>query len=54
MLRENLLLIREEPGVVKVVPPSRLADYQKAGLVSAAYVPEPRPAPPSETKQAGP
>lgn len=37
---ENLLLIREKPGVVKVIPPSRLTDYQKAGLVSASYVPE--------------
>jgi|GEM_PF-1715836 len=36
---ENLLLIRETPGVVKVIPPSRLADYQKAGLISAPYVP---------------
>jgi hypothetical protein len=47
---ENLLLIREKPGVVKVVPPSRLADYQKAGLVSAAYVPEQRPPAPSAAK----
>ena len=39
--RENLLLIREKPGVVKVIPTSRLADYQKAGLVDASYQPEP-------------
>jgi hypothetical protein len=39
MRRENLLLIREKAGVVKVIPPSRLAAYQKAGLVSAAFVP---------------
>lgn len=38
---ENLLLIREKPGVVKVIPPSRLADYQKAGLVDPSYKPEP-------------
>jgi hypothetical protein len=46
--RENLLLIREKPGVVKVIPPSRLADYQKAGLVDASYKPEAttRPIPP--------
>jgi hypothetical protein len=37
---ENLLLIREKPGVVKVIPPSRLAEYQKAGLVDASYQPE--------------
>lgn len=37
--RERLLLIREE-GVVKVVPPSRLADYQNARLVSASYKPQ--------------
>jgi hypothetical protein len=36
MRRENLLLIREKAGVVKVIPPSRLAEYQKAGLVSAS------------------
>ena len=36
--RENLLLIRESSRLVKVVPPTRLADYQKAGLVSASYV----------------
>lgn len=35
MRQENLLLLREKGGVVKVIPPSRLADYQKAGLVSA-------------------
>ena len=38
--RENLLLIRERSGVVKVIPTSRLADYQKAGLVDASYKPE--------------
>jgi len=38
--RERLLLIREEAGVVKVIPPSRLADYQKAGLVGTSYKPE--------------
>jgi hypothetical protein len=47
--RENLLLIREKGGVVKIVPPSRLADYQKAGLVDAAYKPPvtvpPQPSP---------
>lgn len=36
MRQENLLLIREKGGVVKVIPPSRLPDYQKAGLVRAA------------------
>ena len=36
--RENLLLIRETPRLVKVIPPSRLADYQKAGLVSSSFV----------------
>jgi hypothetical protein len=30
---DTLLLIREEPGVVKIVPRTRLAEYQKAGLV---------------------
>lgn len=37
--KENLLLIREKSGVVKVIPPSRLADYQKAGLVDRSYKP---------------
>ena len=31
--QENLMLIRESPGIVKVIPRSRLADYQKAGLI---------------------
>lgn len=44
MRQENLLFIREKAGLVKVVPPSRLADYQKAGLVSVALV-----APPGST-----
>lgn len=39
MWQENLLLIHESPRLVKVIPPSRLADYQKAGLVSTSYVP---------------
>jgi hypothetical protein len=34
---ENLLFIREKTGVVKVIPPSRLGDYQKAGLVDPSY-----------------
>ena len=29
----TLLLIREAPGVVKVVPRTKLADYQKVGLI---------------------
>jgi hypothetical protein len=32
--QDSLLLIRERPGLVKIVPRSKLADYQKAGLVS--------------------
>ena len=32
--QDSLLLIREKPGLVKIVPRSKLADYQKAGLVS--------------------
>ena len=32
--QDNLLLIREKPGLVKVVPRSKLAGYQKAGLVN--------------------
>ena len=39
MWAENLLFIREKAGVVKVIPPSRLSDYQKAGLVDASYKP---------------
>ncbi len=31
--QDTLMLIRERPGVVKVVPRSKLAEYQKAGLV---------------------
>ena len=31
--QDTLLLIRERPGLVKVVPRSKLAEYQKAGLV---------------------
>ncbi len=34
---DNLLLIREKPGLVKVVPLSKLADYQKAGLADAGF-----------------
>jgi hypothetical protein len=33
--QDTLLLIRENPRLVKVVPRSKLADYQKAGLVKA-------------------
>jgi hypothetical protein len=33
---DTLLLIRDEPGVVKIVPRAKLADYQKAGLVKSA------------------
>ena len=31
--QDTLLLIRERPKVVKIVPRTKLADYQKAGLV---------------------
>jgi len=31
--QDTLLLIRETPGVVKVLPRSKLAEYRKAGLV---------------------
>ncbi len=31
--QDTLLLIRETPGVVKVVPRTKLAEYRKAGLV---------------------
>ena len=31
--QDTLLLIREPPGVVKVLPRSKLAEYRKAGLV---------------------
>ena len=37
---DSLLLIREKPGLVKVVPRSKLAAYQKAGLVDANFKPE--------------
>ncbi len=33
---DTLLLIHERPGLVKVVPRSKLAEYEKAGLVKAA------------------
>jgi hypothetical protein len=33
--QDTLLLIREAPGTVKVVPRSKLAEYQQAGLVKA-------------------
>jgi len=33
--QDTLLVLRESPRVVKVVPRSKLADYQKAGLVKA-------------------
>jgi hypothetical protein len=33
--QDTLLLIRERPGMVKVVPRSKLGEYQKAGLVTA-------------------
>lgn len=36
--QENLLLVRERPRLVKLIPPSRLADYQKAGLVSSSFI----------------
>src|SRR5262249_30865020 len=39
MYQDNLLLISERPGLVKVVPRSQLGTYQKAGLVSPHYVP---------------
>jgi hypothetical protein len=31
--QDTLLLIREQPGVIKIVPRTKLADYHKAGLV---------------------
>jgi len=34
--QDTLLLIRERPGVVKVVPRTKLAVYQRAGLVKAS------------------
>ena len=34
--QDTLLVIRERPGVVKIVPRTKLAEYQKAGLVMAA------------------
>ena len=33
--QDTLLVIREQPGVVKIVPRTKLAEYQKAGLVKA-------------------
>ncbi len=33
--QDKVLLIRESPGVVKVVPQSKLPDYQRAGLVKS-------------------
>ena len=35
VFHDTLLLIRERPGVVKVVPRKKLAEYQKIGLVKA-------------------
>ncbi len=34
IFEDTLLVIRERPGVVKIVPRTKHADYQKAGLVS--------------------
>jgi hypothetical protein len=33
--QDTLLVIREEPGMVKIVPRTKLTEYQKAGLVKA-------------------
>ena len=33
--QDTLLVIRERPGVVKIVPRTKLSEYQKAGLVRA-------------------
>jgi hypothetical protein len=33
--QDTLLLVRERPGLVKVLPRSKLTEYQKAGLVKA-------------------
>ena len=33
--QDSVLLIRERPGQIKVVPRSKLSEYQKAGLVKA-------------------
>lgn len=33
--QDTLVLIREKPGVVKIVPRTKLADYQKEGLVKS-------------------
>jgi len=33
--QDTLLVIRERPGVAKIVPRTKLAEYQKAGLVKA-------------------
>ena len=35
--QDTLLLIREKPRLVKVVPRSKLAEYKKAGLVKSAF-----------------
>jgi hypothetical protein len=37
---DSVLFIREKPGLVKVVPRSKLAAYQEAGLVDANFKPE--------------
>ena len=34
--QDTLLVIHERPGVVKIVPRTKLAEYQKAGLVKVA------------------
>jgi len=33
--KDKLLLIRDRPGVVKIVPESKLRDYEKSGLIKA-------------------
>jgi hypothetical protein len=35
--QDTLLVIRERPGVVKIVPRTKLAEYEKAGLVKAGF-----------------
>ncbi|NOS69984.1 MAG: hypothetical protein HOP33_08640 [Verrucomicrobia bacterium] len=47
---ENLLLVRENARVVKVIPRSRLPDYQKAGLVDQSYRPDGDPTPTSQVR----
>jgi hypothetical protein len=37
---DSLLFIRQKPGLVKVVPRSKLGAYQKAGLVDAHFKPQ--------------